>query len=331
MVNKRIASMLISILMIVLLAGCSSITSKDKSSELANSQVQGEETNIKSSKIHETNNKGVAPEVTENNIPTSITDINTNTPNNTNDKTEVIEIQSNSIDKKIATENKDEDKNNQEVSSIINKGNKKKLIVIDAGHGGKVTSEKEPVSPGSKTLKAKNVSGASGITTRTPEHVITLNVALKLEKILINNGYTVIMTRKSSSQTIGNIERAEIGNKNNADLVIRIHADSSTNTSARGASMLVPGEVGYAKDISTVSKRYGEIILKTLVGEVGMKNRGIVTRTDLTGFNWSKKPVVLIEMGFLSNSEEDKLLSSDGYQDKLALALSKGIEKAIGN
>jgi N-acetylmuramoyl-L-alanine amidase len=212
-------------------------------------------------------------------------------------------------------------------SYSVNKNNK--VIVLDAGHGGKSTSEKEPVSPDSSEMKPKNVSGATGDFTKTPEPVITLKVAQKLRDDLNSKGYTVIMTRNSSSETISNIERAEIGNENNAALVIRIHADSADSSSAKGASMLVPGEVGYAKDIYKISQSYGKTIFNTLLNEVGMKSRGVVTRTDLTGFNWSKVPVVLIEMGFLSNEEEDRLLSTDAYQDKIAAALSDGIDTAL--
>jgi N-acetylmuramoyl-L-alanine amidase len=212
-------------------------------------------------------------------------------------------------------------------SYTVNKNNK--VIVIDAGHGGKSTSATEPVSPGSSTMKAKNVSGATGEWTKTPEAVITLKVAQKLRDNLSSKGYTVIMTRNSSSETISNIERAEIGNENNAALAIRIHADSADSSSAKGASMLVPGEVGYAKDIYQISQAYGKTIFNTLLKEVGMKSRGIVTRTDLTGFNWSKVPAVLIEMGFLSNEEEDRLLSTDAYQDKIAIGLADGIDAAL--
>lgn len=206
---------------------------------------------------------------------------------------------------------------------------KGRVIVIDPGHGGRVTSEKEPVSPDSNQTKPKNVGGATGISTRIPESVIALNVSMKLKGLLESQGYTVIMTRTTNSETIGNIARAEIGNKNNADLVIRIHADSTESTSVQGASMLVPGNVGYAKSISSISKLYGQTIYNTLLNQVGMKSRGVVTRTDLTGFNWSKVPVVLIEMGYLSNPSEDKLLASDSYQQKIAAGLEKGIEKAL--
>jgi N-acetylmuramoyl-L-alanine amidase len=95
--------------------------------------------------------------------------------------------------------------------------------------------------------------------------------------------------------------------------------------------MLVPGEIGHAKNIAKTSRKYGETIFQALLEEVKMKSKGIVTRKDLTGFNWSKVPVVLIEMGFLSNPEEDKLLNSEEYQNKVALGLAKGIDKILAD
>ncbi|WP_435789274.1 N-acetylmuramoyl-L-alanine amidase [Clostridium sp.] len=97
--------------------------------------------------------------------------------------------------------------------------------------------------------------------------------------------------------------------------------------SAQGASILVPEPVGYAGNIYKVSQKYGEIILNNFVSTTGAKNRGISKREDLTGFNWSKVPVVLIEMGFMSNLEEDILLASDEYQNKLAKGLQNGIKE----
>jgi len=119
------------------------------------------------------------------------------------------------------------------------------------------------------------------------------------------------------------------GNKAKADLVIRIHADSSDNSSANGASMLVPADNENTDAIYKISKKYGEIVLNNLINNIGMKNRGIVERNDITGFNWSKVPVALVEMGFQSNVEEDKQLASENYQDKLAKALAEGIDKAL--
>lgn len=227
--------------------------------------------------------------------------------------------------------NKEGEETSPSLSENIDKKQeiKKRKIVIDPGHSAAGNREMEKLSPDSSAMKIKDPGGAQGINSKTPEYVVAMQVALKLKADLEENRFEVIMTKTDKNQNPGNIERAEVGNSNNADLVIRIHCDSSESSSAKGASILVPAGTGYSKNIKYVSSNYGDIILNELVSTVGMKNRGISERNDLTGFNWSKVPVVLIEMGFMSNPEEDKLLNSSEYQDKLALGLSKGIIKAL--
>lgn len=200
-----------------------------------------------------------------------------------------------------------------------------KIIVLDPGHAAKADLDKEPVAPNSKTLKYKQTGGAEGVSTKTPEYKVNMNVAIKLKNYLEQEGFQVIMTKTDNSNTLSNIKRAEIGNEAGAALVVRIHADSSDNKSARGASMLVPANNENTKDIYKQSKDFGQAVLATLINEVGMKNRGVVERSDMTGFNWSTVPVILVEMGFLSNSEEDKMLSDSAYQDKIAKAIAKGV------
>lgn len=205
-----------------------------------------------------------------------------------------------------------------------------KVIVIDPGHANRSNLEKEPTAPGSSQMKIKDGGGAEGVGTKVSEQAINLKVAFKLRDLLQSRGYTVVMTKTREDQSLGNVERAEVGNKANAALVIRIHADSADASSAKGASMLVPAAINEnTKAIYAASKSYGTTILNTLVGEVGMSNRGIIESSDMTGFNWSKVPVVLIEMGFLSNPQEDKLLASQAYQDKLAKGLADGISNVI--
>jgi N-acetylmuramoyl-L-alanine amidase len=199
------------------------------------------------------------------------------------------------------------------------------IIVIDPGHGPKVNNDLEPISPDSTIMKRKYGTGAVGNVTGTMEREINLNVSLMLKDLLEKDGFVIIMTRTNHDAILSNIERVNIANDINADLMIRVHSDSHNDTSIHGASMLIPGEVGYATPIVETSQKYGEIILNTLVDEIGMANRGVITRTDQTGFNWAKIPIITVEMGFLSNPEEDKLLSTPDYQEKLAYALYKGI------
>lgn len=220
---------------------------------------------------------------------------------------------------------KTEEKDNSKEGTVKNK----KVIVIDPGHSSGGNKGQERQSPDSNVLKIKDPGGAQGVVSKTPEYAINMKVALKLKALLEKDNYKVIMTKTQHKENPGNVERAEVGNSNKADLVIRIHCDSSDNQKVQGASMLVPGKTGYGKSINSISKQYGQIILESLVNECKMSSKGVVERNDLTGFNWSKVPVVLVEMGFMSNPKEDQMLEDEAYQNKLAQGLFKGIKKAM--
>lgn len=204
-----------------------------------------------------------------------------------------------------------------------------KTIVIDPGHAKHADLEKEKLSPNSDILKIKDGGGATGIVTKMPEYVLNFKIASYLREILQGYGYIVVMTKEDMNLSLGNIDRAIIGNKEKASLVVRVHADSSENSSADGATMLIPDPLSNTKYVADESKRCGNIILDTLVKEVNMKNRGLSPRSDMTGFNFSEVPVVLVEVGFLSNEREDRLLSTDQYQKRIAQALADGIKSSI--
>ncbi|MBV7275035.1 N-acetylmuramoyl-L-alanine amidase [Clostridium thailandense] len=225
---------------------------------------------------------------------------------------------------------KEENKTKISENTHVAEAKEKKVVFIDPGHANRSNLEKEPIAPNSSKMKIKDGGGAEGVVSKTPEYLVNMKVSLKLKAFLQEKGYIVKMTKEDNSLSLGNVERAEVANKENAALVIRIHADSNDNSSVKGSSMLVPASINEnTKLIHDKSSNYGKIILDTLVNEVGMKNRGVVERDDMTGFNWSKVPVVLIEMGFLSNEEEDKLLNTDDYQNKVAKALADGIDLAL--
>ena len=232
---------------------------------------------------------------------------------------------------KKQTTNKDESSNeeNSNKDNDSNEENSNITIVIDPGHSSTGTSGNEPVSPNSSTTKLKYGLGATGSYTNIPEHKTNMSVALLVKKELTSKGYNVILTKQDVAESKSNIERAEVGNKNNADLVVRIHADSAENSSISGASMHVPANNEYTSSFYKISKSYGTKILNTYVDEIGIKNRGVIERNDLTGFNWSKVPVVLIEMGFLSNKEDDNFVSNTANHPKIAKAISDGIDKCF--
>lgn len=226
----------------------------------------------------------------------------------------------------------EETKDNEDIAAVNSDSknvSNKRVVVVDPGHGNNGNKGKERISPDSNELKIKDPGGAQGVSTNVPEYKVTLQVAVKLKALLEQNNVKVVMTKTQEDESPGNIDRAQVANDINANLEIRIHCDSAESQSAKGASMLVPAPVGYAKDISSVSREYGQIILDNMVTSAGMYNRGVQERSDLTGFNWSKVPIVLVEMGFMSNPNEDNLLSTEEYQNKLAQGLCNGILKAL--
>ena len=201
-----------------------------------------------------------------------------------------------------------------------------KIICVDPGHGVTSETKQELMSPKSRETKAAYVSGASG--EYQTEEELNLAVAKLVKNKLEALGAEVIMTRTKHDVAVSNIERAEIANDANADICIRIHADGTENSSANGFSILVPsGDLLGNPSIIEPSREVAEAVETSLSESTGARDRGIVEREDLTGFNWSEVPVILVEMGFLSNSEEDEKMSTDSYREKLAEGISNGIEK----
>ena len=205
------------------------------------------------------------------------------------------------------------------------------MIAIDAGHQSRGNWGTEPVGPGSSVKKTKVSGGATGVATGVPEYKLNLKVAKKLKKELEAMGYQVYMIRTKNNVNISNKQRALRANKSGADIYIRIHADGATSSSARGASMLYPSPANkYVGNLSGASKKLSKCIINSYCKETGIRNRGLVKRDDLTGTNWSKIPVTLIELGFLSNPSEDRYMQKASNQEKMARGIAKGIDDYFG-
>lgn len=201
-----------------------------------------------------------------------------------------------------------------------------KVIVIDAGHGINSYNKQEPIAPNSSETKIAFASGTSGA--NQTEEQLNLSVALKLQKALEDKGASVHMTRTEHESDMTNVDRAVFANELSADISVKIHADGNNSSSVHGVSVLVPG-TQYITDSKVIenSKIAGELILDEFVKETGATSRGISVRDDLTGFNWTKVPIVLVEMGFMTNPEEDKRMESEEYQDKMVQGIVSGLEK----
>ena len=204
-------------------------------------------------------------------------------------------------------------------------GLENKVIVIDAGHCIFSQSRQEEIAPGSGETKPAFVSGTSGA--NQTEEQLNLSVALKLQTVLEEMGAKVYMTRTTHESDMSNIDRAKFANELNADISVKLHADGNANTSISGVSVLVPG-AKYISDSALIekSRKAGELVLDEIVSVTGANNRGISVRNDMTGFNWSTVPVILVEMGFMTNPEEDRIMETAEYQDKIVKGIVNGLK-----
>ncbi|MCH5251382.1 MAG: N-acetylmuramoyl-L-alanine amidase [Lachnospiraceae bacterium] len=206
-----------------------------------------------------------------------------------------------------------------------------KVIVIDAGHQRKANSSTEPIGPGAKQKKAKVTGGASGRVTHLPEYKLNLQVAKKLKKELEKRGYKVIMVRTKHDVNISNAKRAAVANKYKADAFIRIHANSAGSSSVKGALTIAPTSSNkfMSKKNRKKSQNLSKKVLKAMCRATGAKNRGVMYTDTMSGINWCKVPVTIVEMGFMSNPSEDRKMASSSYQKKIVKGIANGIDSFL--
>ena len=187
-------------------------------------------------------------------------------------------------------------------------GIKGKKIVIDPGHGG----------------EDSGAIGPSGVT----EKSITLQIAKEVERMLKEAGAKVTMTRTTDTEVspkhrqatdVDELQaRCDVANKAKADIFISIHMDSFTSREASGTTGYY-----YTKG-SAASKRLAAAIQSELVGQLKTTSRGIKT-CNFYVVKHTKMPATLIEVAFVSNPKEEKLLTSKKGVQKAAIGIVNGI------
>lgn len=186
----------------------------------------------------------------------------------------------------------------------------KKIVVVDAGHGGK--------DPGAYSKIDNNVY----------EKDINLSILLKLKGILeLNKDIKVYYTR-TKDETVYLNPRVNLANELDADLFISIHCNSSESSTARGVEVLY--NENHDSD-GLVSKELAELLLNELKGLTGKVNRGLVPASEIVVVGKAKVPVALVETGFLSNINDYTFLVDSENQTQIAQSIYKVIMDIVND
>ncbi len=202
-----------------------------------------------------------------------------------------------------------------------------KIIVLDPGHSGIVAEGNEPLGPGSAEFKAADTSGTTGVSSHVPEYELTLQLSAQLKKELENRGYTVLMTRESNDQPVSCIQRAQVANDAKADAYVRIHANGSTNQSVQGAmTICTTPQNPFVPELYTLSRKLSDSIINKFCEIAGCENDGVWETDTMSGNNWSQVPATIIELGYMTNPQEDMLMQTPEYQGKMIQGIAAGID-----
>ena len=206
------------------------------------------------------------------------------------------------------------------------KAEKSKLVVIDPGCQTVDSKDKESVGPGAWNRVVDDMVGAKGVKTENAEYDINLQVALKTQKELEDMGYKVKLTRTKNDVDMNNLERAMIANTLSADLYISIHAsDENKKTSGVGITCETKDNPYNFEEY-----RHCRLLADTLLGSLeestGNAKEDVIESDEIIGINWCDVPNAIVRVGNLRNEEDDELLATEEYQQKLAGAIAAGVE-----
>ena len=192
------------------------------------------------------------------------------------------------------------------------------VIVIDPGHQAFTSEGSESVSSDSGTEKPRATSGSIGAT-GVCEYELTLQVSLELRDYLEQCGATVLLTREENEVDVSNQERAALAVDNNANLFLRIHADSANDSLQSGVKVFVPD----SGDYTTSNAAWGESLGTKVAEALGLPLMDVTATSVYTGLNYANTvPSFQISLGLLSNSDDEAILLDEDNQIKACAAMA---------
>ncbi len=202
----------------------------------------------------------------------------------------------------------------------------KHKVALDPGQQKNENKDTEPVGPGASDTVKKMSYGATSVTNDMREHEWNLIVAKLVKAELEARGYEVYMTRETADVDISNGERAKLANASGAEILVGIQADAGANETNGIYAQLAKSDNPYVGKLYKSSRNLAECLMDSLIKATGAHDRGFQENNKLAEVNYSEIPVVIMQLGFMSNKDEDAKLQTDEYRNKLAIAICDGIE-----
>ena len=136
------------------------------------------------------------------------------------------------------------------------------------------------------------------------------------------------MVRTTHEVNISNAERAAVANDAGADAFIRIHANGAADSGVHGAMTLCQTPSNpYNGALYEESRKLSDCVLNAFVEKTGAKKQRVWETDTMSGINWAMVPTTIVEMGYMSNPEEDQKMASAEYQKLMAEGMANGIDR----
>ena len=202
-----------------------------------------------------------------------------------------------------------------------------RTVVLDPGHSSKQKGDSVPIGPGAAEMKAGDAVGTHGAVSGLNEYDLTLQIAQKLRDELETRGYKVLLTHEDNETAVNCDERAMVANEARADCFIRIHADGSGDPAASGAmAICITPSNPWTADTYKESRRLSDCVLEAYCTATKLPSRGVLEEDNMTGNNWAVVPTTLLEMGFMTNPDEDLLMADEHFQVSMIEGIADGID-----
>ncbi|MDO4619181.1 MAG: N-acetylmuramoyl-L-alanine amidase [Lachnospiraceae bacterium] len=207
-------------------------------------------------------------------------------------------------------------------------GGDTRLVCLDPAHQASPMTETERIGPGLDERSQKMTVGAVGSITGKHEYEITLEIALKLREELIRRGYSVVMTRETNNAEVSEAERARTGFMSGADILVHISCGSSEDPEVNGVEAWEPTyeSPSIGNSMIALSQRLAKALLTGLIASTGQEDRGYMNGDALAAFNWSEIPVATIQVGYISNADEEGFVTGYSGQSRIVTGIADGID-----